>query len=153
MALLQRTVAATGAANVALVQADLSRPLPFTDRFDCVVVDAPCSGLGTLRLDTDILWHRHEDDLRALADDQLGMLRHAAAAVVPGGSSTRPARANRRRTKRLSAFLSGIRLRSNRCAEAHPALPPEVVGARPPAHGGHRHSLEAFFGAVMERQA
>jgi hypothetical protein len=39
-------VAATGVANVALVQADSRALLPFTDRFDCVNVDAPCPFLG-----------------------------------------------------------------------------------------------------------
>ena len=58
--LLRRTVAATGAANVRIVQADLLQPLPFARRFDCVLVDAPCSGLGTLRRDPDIRWRRRE---------------------------------------------------------------------------------------------
>ena len=48
MELLRQTVQASGAANVRLVQADLTRPLPFSRRFECVFVDAPCSGLGTL---------------------------------------------------------------------------------------------------------
>ena len=60
-------------------------PLPFPDRFDCVMVDAPCSGLGTLRRDPDIRWRRTEADLPPLAAAQLTMLRHAAAAVAPGG--------------------------------------------------------------------
>src|SRR4029077_783667 len=47
--LLRRTVAATGAANVRSVQADVRAPLPFRVGFDCVLVDAPYSGLGTLR--------------------------------------------------------------------------------------------------------
>src|SRR5262249_3256818 len=65
--LLRKTVAASGARNVPIVQADLRRPLPFTEPFDLVVVDAPCSGVGTLRRDPDIRWRRHESDLPALA--------------------------------------------------------------------------------------
>ena len=63
------------------------RPLPFGPAFDCVFVDAPCSGLGTLRRDPDIRWRRQEGELRALADSQLEMLRHAAAArpICPEG--------------------------------------------------------------------
>ena len=63
--LLRRTVAASGAANVRIVQADLLTPLPFARPFDCVLVDAPCSGLGTLRRDPDIRWRRREADLAA----------------------------------------------------------------------------------------
>ena len=83
--LLQRTVLASGATNIRIVQADLLAPLPFGTAFDCVVVDAPCSGLGTLRRDPDIRWRRAEADLATLADAQRRMLRHAAQAVAPGG--------------------------------------------------------------------
>src|SRR5205085_1653505 len=41
--LLRRTVASSGARNVRVLQADLLKPLPFTEPFDCVLVDAPCS--------------------------------------------------------------------------------------------------------------
>ena len=61
--LLRRTVAASGATNVRVLQADLLAPLPFAEPFDCVLVDAPCSGLGTLRRDPDIRWRRQEPDL------------------------------------------------------------------------------------------
>src|SRR6185436_1373750 len=71
MELLRRTVNASGASNVRLVQADLTRPLPFAQRFDCVFVDAPCSGLGTLRRDPDIKWRRAEDELPSLAAHEL----------------------------------------------------------------------------------
>ncbi len=83
--LLRRTIAASGASNVRIVQADLLRPLPFPAVFDCVLVDAPCSGLGTLRRDPDIRWRRRESDLAVLADAQRLMLQHAAAAVAEGG--------------------------------------------------------------------
>jgi 16S rRNA (cytosine967-C5)-methyltransferase len=76
--LLKKTVASSGATNVAIVQADLLRPLPFGTAFDLVVVDAPCSGLGTLRRDPDIKWRRDEDELPTLAAAQLAMLQHAA---------------------------------------------------------------------------
>ena len=157
MELLQRTVTATGAANVALVQADLLRPLPFTDRFDRVVVDAPCSGLGTLRRDPDIRWRRQEDDLPALAAAQLRMLRHAAAAVAPGGTlvyatcSSEP----EENEEVVAAFLSGTsHFVPMDARDAHPALPPETVDERGHLRTEpHRHGLEAFFGAVLVRRA
>lgn len=85
MDLLRRIVGASGATTVRLVQADLLSPLPFTRPFDLVIVDAPCSGLGTLRRDPDIKWRRRETELATLAAAQATMLGHAAAMVAPGG--------------------------------------------------------------------
>jgi 16S rRNA (cytosine967-C5)-methyltransferase len=155
MELLRRTVAASGAANVRLVQADLLEPLPFSAAFDCVVVDAPCSGLGTLRRDPDIKWRRRERDLPALARAQSVMLRHASAVVAPGGRlvystcSSEP----EENDAVVAAFLRdhpGFRQVS--ATEAASRLPREVVDpsgclrTQP-----HRHGLEAFYGAVLIR--
>ena len=85
VALLQDTIQRAGATNVRVVQADASVALPFGAVFDRVLLDAPCSGLGTLRRDPDIKWRRQEADLVALADAQVRMLEQAAAAVKPGG--------------------------------------------------------------------
>ena len=156
MALLQRTVEATGAANVVLVQADLSQPLPFLDRFDCVIVDAPCSGLGTLRRDPDIRWRRQEGDLAQLAAAQLTMVRHASAAVAPGGRlvyatcSSEP----EENEQVVAQFLSGVAGFDPLDARgAHPALPAETVDMRGHLRTEpHRHGLEAFFGAVFSRR-
>ena len=86
MELLKRTVTACGATRVQLVRADLITGLPFGDAFDCVFVDAPCSGLGTLRRDPDIKWRRREEELAVLAAAQLRRcVGRAAAAVAVGG--------------------------------------------------------------------
>jgi 16S rRNA (cytosine967-C5)-methyltransferase len=83
--LLAETVKASGATVVHVVQADAARPLPFRDVFDGVLIDAPCSGLGTVRRDPDIKWRRSADELPELAEAQLRILRSAAAVVRPGG--------------------------------------------------------------------
>ncbi len=94
--LLRQTVTRSGAANVAIVQADATLPLPFGPVFDRVLLDAPCSGLGTLRRDPDIKWRRSEADLAVLATAQLGMLEQAAdvlgasAALVYATCSSEP---------------------------------------------------------------
>jgi 16S rRNA (cytosine967-C5)-methyltransferase len=154
MDLLRRTVEASGAPNVRLVQADLLRPLPFLRPFDTVVVDAPCSGLGILRRDPDIRWRRREEDLPSLAAAQLVMLQHAAAVVARGGRlvyatcSSEP----EENESVAGAFLAtthgfaAVDLRQ----DAESAVPAAVVDDK-----GHlttspdRHGLEAFFGAVF----
>ncbi|HVJ26097.1 MAG TPA: 16S rRNA (cytosine(967)-C(5))-methyltransferase RsmB [Vicinamibacterales bacterium] len=83
--LLAETVRRSGATNVHVVQADAGAGLPFAGRFDRVLLDAPCSGLGTIRRDPDIKWRRKEDDLPRLAQGQLAMLEHAAAVLAEGG--------------------------------------------------------------------
>ena len=83
--LLARTVATSGAQSIRVVRADASRPLPFQRAFDLVLLDAPCSGLGTIRRDPDIKWRRFESDLAPLADAQLQLLRQSADVVRPGG--------------------------------------------------------------------
>ena len=83
--LLRETVSASGAQHVRVVQADLEAGLPFGPAFDVVFVDAPCSGLGTVRRDPDIRWRRAENDLASLASAQLTMLRHAAETVRSSG--------------------------------------------------------------------
>jgi 16S rRNA (cytosine967-C5)-methyltransferase len=84
--LLRTTVLRSGATNVRIVQADAARPLPYGPVFDRVLLDAPCSGLGTIRRDPDIKWRRTAADLPALAAAQLAMLSHAADALKPGGT-------------------------------------------------------------------
>lgn len=65
---------------------DARTPLPFSDVFDRVLLDAPCSGLGTVRRDPDLKWSRLETDLQDLASAQLAMIANAARAVRPGGT-------------------------------------------------------------------
>jgi len=83
--LLVNTVRTTAVENVRIVRADARAGLPFLAIFDMVLLDAPCSGLGTLRRDPDIRWRRTAADLPALADAQLAMLTQASTVVRPGG--------------------------------------------------------------------
>ena len=83
--ILATTVATSGASVVRIVQADLLTGAPFTAVFDCVIVDAPCTGLGTIRRDPDIRWRCQPTDLARMATQQLAMLNEAARVVRPGG--------------------------------------------------------------------
>ena len=61
MRLLAETLRRAGAARSGIVLVADEGPLPFRDgAFDRVLVDAPCSGLGTVRRDPDIRWRRQE---------------------------------------------------------------------------------------------
>jgi len=85
LTLLQETINTAETRCVSVVRVPQTGPLPFDATFDAVLVDAPCSGLGTVRRDPDIRWRRHEADLAALARDQLGLLVRAADVVRPRG--------------------------------------------------------------------
>jgi 16S rRNA (cytosine967-C5)-methyltransferase len=153
MELLARAVAASGATSIRLVQADAARALPFQTSFARVLLDAPCSGLGTLRRDPDIRWRRTEADLSPFADAQLQMLECAAAAVrqedgrlIYSTCSSEP----EENEEVVSRFLE-------RHPEFRPADAPELPQAvqRFLTPDGHlrtlpfRDQLEAFFAAML----
>ncbi|NEO97310.1 MAG: 16S rRNA (cytosine(967)-C(5))-methyltransferase [Symploca sp. SIO2E9] len=63
-----------------------SRDLPqFTNLADRVLVDAPCSGLGTLHRRPDIRWHITPEKVKELAELQGEIIAQAATWVKPGG--------------------------------------------------------------------
>jgi 16S rRNA (cytosine967-C5)-methyltransferase len=155
--LLRKTVAATGARNVRIVQADLLGPLPFSERFDTVIVDVPCSGLGTLRRDPDIRWRRREGDLAAFAASESNMLKNAADAVAPGGRlvyATCSSEPDENEAV-VDAFLAAVPgFAPLDARDAAPALPDAVVDARGHLRTQpHQHDLEAFFAAVLRRRS
>lgn len=63
----------------------LEGPLPDGPLFDLVLVDAPCSGLGTLRRHPEIRWRRQPTDPAAMALRQRRILTAASQHVGPGG--------------------------------------------------------------------
>ena len=54
-------------------------------KFDRVLVDAPCSGLGTLRRNPDLKWRQTPQDITELTAKQAAILNRAAKLVKPGG--------------------------------------------------------------------
>ncbi|HHY90137.1 MAG TPA: 16S rRNA (cytosine(967)-C(5))-methyltransferase RsmB, partial [Clostridiales bacterium] len=56
-----------------------------TEKADKVLLDAPCSGLGIIRRKPEIKYSRHPEDLKAIADLQWMILKHAGRYVKKGG--------------------------------------------------------------------
>jgi 16S rRNA (cytosine967-C5)-methyltransferase len=54
-------------------------------KIDRVLVDAPCTGLGTLRRNPDLKWRQTESELHALVQKQKNILSAAAKLLKPGG--------------------------------------------------------------------
>ncbi len=89
LGLVRRAARRLQLAEILCVQRDVSRPirdLVVGDGFDRVLVDAPCSGLGTLRRNPDARWRVRAGDPGRLAEVQISILSNAAAVVRPGGS-------------------------------------------------------------------
>lgn len=59
--------------------------LPTKTKFDGVLIDAPCSGVGTWQRNPHARWTTTPEDVRELSVVQTRLLTHAAAAVKPGG--------------------------------------------------------------------
>jgi 16S rRNA (cytosine967-C5)-methyltransferase len=132
-------------------------------KIDRVLVDAPCSGLGTLRRNPDLKWRQSPESVAEMTVKQASILTAAAALVRPGGwlvyaTCSLLAEENEAIVAAFLASHSRFRV-----APAHEAL--AATGIRiPPAHGGarangylrllpHVHGTDGFFAALMERTA
>jgi 16S rRNA (cytosine967-C5)-methyltransferase len=123
--------------------------------FDRVLVDAPCTGLGSLRRRPESRWRRQPSDLPPLTRLQRELLTTALRVVRPGGLvayvvcsphvvETRVTVAETRR--RLGEPVELI--------DARAALPPELaeLGDGPTVQlWPHRHSTDAMFLALLRR--
>jgi 16S rRNA (cytosine967-C5)-methyltransferase len=154
--LLRRTIDASGAGHVHVVRVPPDGPLPFAPAFDRVLVDAPCSGLGTIRRDPDIRWRRTPADLPRLAAGQTALLARAADMVAPGGRlvyatcSSEP----EENDGVVDRFLAGHD--SFAVVDLRLGGPPELslfADARGMMRTlPHAHGLEAFFAAALVRR-
>jgi 16S rRNA (cytosine967-C5)-methyltransferase len=136
---------------------DATRPLPFLPRLDRVLLDASCSGTGTLARNPEIKSRLQPEDLPRLAKGQEKMLGHALEVLAPGGRlvyatcSLEP----EENEQMVEAVLRGRpeyrQLHANELSREFPALTPlfDPLGrfrTRPDLH-----SLDGFFAAVITR--
>jgi 16S rRNA (cytosine967-C5)-methyltransferase len=83
--MLTRTAQRLHAGNVRVEVADAATPRPEGAVYDRVLVDPPCSGLGTLQARADLRWRVTLEHVREMTRTQAAILAAGAAALRPGG--------------------------------------------------------------------
>ncbi len=82
---------------------DATQPLPFVKKFDRILIDAPCSGTGTLGRNPEIKWRLKPGDANIFSARQRAMLDQARRFMKPAaGSSTPPVRSKTRKIRTWS---------------------------------------------------
>jgi 16S rRNA (cytosine967-C5)-methyltransferase len=71
--------------GIPVVTLDAAKPLPFAAQFDRILVDAPCSGTGTLARNPEIKWKLKPGDIVDLQARQVAILRNGLNQLAPGG--------------------------------------------------------------------
>lgn len=153
--LLTDTLRRGHAPRAVVVHLDPDAALPFSAAFDVVVVDAPCSGLGTVRRDPDIKWRRQPEELARFASRQVDLVRRAAASVRPGGClvyttcSTEP-----EENDEVVAAVLDLEpgLRRVLKPPVSPVLAPFLAADGTFRTDPSRDGLDGYFGVVLERQ-
>jgi 16S rRNA (cytosine967-C5)-methyltransferase len=84
---LRRRMRRAGASNVRICRVEDIAELEdhYRDHFDVVLLDAPCSGIGTLRRNPGMKWVVTEETVHEVAEKQLHILEASAHLVKPGG--------------------------------------------------------------------
>lgn len=74
-----------GSLKIPILTLDATKALPFATKFDRILVDAPCSGTGTLARNPEIKWQLKPEDIADLHSRQVSILRSALACLKPEG--------------------------------------------------------------------
>jgi len=143
-----------GDRKILFVNADVAAGVPLREESTgFVLLDAPCTGIGTLRSHPEIRWRLKPGDLQRMSEIQLTMLRQAAALVRPGGVIVYSvcSFAPQEGPGVVRSFLS-----------AHPEFAierPELPELHGLLQGDHtlatspdRHGLDGFYAARMRRR-
>jgi 16S rRNA (cytosine967-C5)-methyltransferase len=157
--LLSELAVTQGIDSIQLAVADATNTLPFAKgSFDRVLVDAPCSGTGTLRHNPEIRWRLGLSDIVELAAKQNQILAQASELVRPGGRllySTCSLESDENEAV-VVAFLKEhaefdqLRLPQIQISGDSIDLATESDAKRT---WPHRHDVDGFFMAVFQRRA
>lgn len=82
---MESQFARLGMPNIQLVELDATQPIPLPGTFDRILVDAPCSGTGTLARHPEIRWRLQAPQLAESQKLQTQILGNAFAKLAPGG--------------------------------------------------------------------
>ncbi len=158
LARLKPRLARSGLSNVHPVRIEHERDTRIkrlAGKVDRVLVDAPCSGLGTLRRNPDLKWRQGDDSIAELAVKQAGILDAAAKLLRPGG-------------RLVYATCSLLTAENEAIVDAflarHPDFTLTPACAILASHGielegellrllPHRHHTDGFFAAVLDRKS
>jgi 16S rRNA (cytosine967-C5)-methyltransferase len=154
-----------GLDNVQLLELDATQALPFREAFDKVLLDAPCSGTGTLARHPEIRWRLRPEQLAESRESQKLMLANALAQLAPGGRlvystcSIEPEE-NEQVVAHLLDESSTVRAVS--AAEAARTLAPHLAAHLDAADyltpdgffrtSPARHRTDGFFAALLEKK-
>jgi 16S rRNA (cytosine967-C5)-methyltransferase len=160
---MQEQFARLGLERVAAVELDAEKALPFGVGFARILVDAPCSGTGTLGRHPEIRWRLRAEQLDELHRLQVTLLRQALERLEPGGRlvySTCSMEREENEDVVEEALGSAASVRQLRAAEAAAALEPHLAAGVDAArlfdaHGNFRTSpaefeTDGFFAAVLQ---
>lgn len=141
-----------GVAIVETIRGDATADMASLPSFDRILVDAPCSGLGTLRRNPEIKWRIKASDLQRFAELQKKILINAASRLKKGGLIVYSVCTVTREENEavIEDFLLQLR-------DFHLLPPPETINhSMIDARGflrtsSDRHGTDGFFAAVMTR--
>jgi len=163
---LKPRLARSGLSNVhpaAIAHERDDRVKRLAGKIDRVLVDAPCSGLGTLRRNPDLKWRQSPESVKELEQKQAAILRSAARLVKPGGRLVYATCSVLPEENEAIAEAFSAEHRDFQPAEAGELLAGlKVAQAATLATGGeggqrylrlwpHRHATDGFFAAVWNR--
>ena len=152
---LRSTCARLSADHVDVIALDGTRGLPFVpgaQAFDRVLVDVPCTGTGTLSQNPEIKWRLAPDDPERMSESQVALLTGGAEMVAAGGrvvysTCSVEQEENEEVVARFLASNGQFRL-------VEPGAHRDLITSEGYVRTlRHRHGMDCFFAAVMERIA
>jgi len=124
------------------------------EKFDAILIDAPCTGLGALRRRPEVRWRRTLQDLRALTQLQRELVDSAIKALNPGGvlgyATCSPHLAE------TSIQIADIKKKHSdlQQVDVTPYLPPNLLGGNRDgamALWTHKHGTDAMYLALFQK--